>query len=262
MEQARNYVCKQCSTNVPSGHKFCGSCGALAPAGVENPEAKYFGTMQAPGRARLILIRGDQGVDGLSYLLQGTEHIAGRQEAQILFPEDHLLSRKHANFVYRGDKLVVVDENSVNGIYVRIRQPTQLQAGDHFMCGEQVFQVEALPKEAAWQAPDKTYFYASPKRPATFRIVQMLQGGVAGMVHCARANAVQIGRENGDMNFPGDPYMSASHATVETSSGGTFLLTDKGSKNGTYTRVKRERELAQGDYLFLGAQLLRVEMTA
>ena len=27
MEQARNYVCKECSTAVPSGHKFCGTCG-------------------------------------------------------------------------------------------------------------------------------------------------------------------------------------------------------------------------------------------
>src|SRR5262245_30876100 len=27
MEQARNYVCRECSTPVPSGHKFCGTCG-------------------------------------------------------------------------------------------------------------------------------------------------------------------------------------------------------------------------------------------
>ena len=31
MEQARNYVCKECSTAVPSGHKFCGTCGAAVP---------------------------------------------------------------------------------------------------------------------------------------------------------------------------------------------------------------------------------------
>src|SRR5688500_18241370 len=29
MEQARHYVCKECSTPVPSGHKFCGRCGAV-----------------------------------------------------------------------------------------------------------------------------------------------------------------------------------------------------------------------------------------
>src|SRR5271154_2575212 len=31
MDQARNYICKQCATPVPSGHKFCGRCGAGVP---------------------------------------------------------------------------------------------------------------------------------------------------------------------------------------------------------------------------------------
>ena len=107
MEQARNFVCKECSSPVPSGHKFCGTCGATVPAVVQNAQTDYFGAMQAPGKARLTLIRGDQGVEGLSYLLQGTEHVAGRQDAQILFPEDPWLSPRHANFIYRGEKLVV-----------------------------------------------------------------------------------------------------------------------------------------------------------
>ena len=43
---------------------------------------------------------------------------------------------------------------------------------------------------------------------------------------------------------------------------GSFTLTDAGSKNGTYVRIEGEHELSHGDYLFLGKQLLRVEMTA
>ncbi|HEU5480071.1 MAG TPA: zinc ribbon domain-containing protein, partial [Candidatus Tumulicola sp.] len=31
MDQAKNYVCKSCSTPVPLGHKFCGRCGAAIP---------------------------------------------------------------------------------------------------------------------------------------------------------------------------------------------------------------------------------------
>src|ERR1700759_2157433 len=53
MEQARNYVCKECSTAVPSGHKFCGTCGAAVPIEVVELRIKYFGAMQAPGKARL-----------------------------------------------------------------------------------------------------------------------------------------------------------------------------------------------------------------
>ena len=34
MEQARNYVCRSCSSGVPSGHKFCGRCGTAVPLGM------------------------------------------------------------------------------------------------------------------------------------------------------------------------------------------------------------------------------------
>ena len=33
-------------------------------------------------------------------------------------------------------------------------------------------------------------------------------------------------------------------------------------RNGTFVRIRGEQELVHGDYLFLGKQLLRVEMTA
>jgi pSer/pThr/pTyr-binding forkhead associated (FHA) protein/RNA polymerase subunit RPABC4/transcription elongation factor Spt4 len=261
MEQARNYVCKQCSTPVPSGHKFCGACGGTVPVEIQNLQTDYFGAMQAPGKARLILIRGDQGVDGLSYLLQGMEHVAGRQDAQILFPDDAWLSPTHANFIYRGEKLVVRDEGSVNGVYVRVRGSVPLRPSDHFLCGEQVFRLESTPKDTSGPDPDQTYFYSSPKRPSPFRVVQVLRGGADGMVHCARDKTVAVGREESDMNFPDDVYMSANHAAVAME-GSAFSLTDAGSKNGTYVRVSGEYELSHGDYVFLGKQLLRVEMTA
>ena len=260
MEQARNYVCKQCSTPVPSGHKFCGACGATVPAEIQNLQTKFFGAMQAPGKARLILIRGDQGVDGLSYLLQGTEHVAGRQDAQILFPEDTWLSPRHANFIYRAEKLVVRDEGSLNGVYVRVKGSVPLNPGDRFLCGEQVFRLEETPTDTSGPDPDQTYFYSSPKRPSAFRVVQVLRGGADGMVHCARESAVTVGREDSDMNFPEDVYMSGTHARIELAGGG-YSLSDLGSKNGTYVRISGEHELSHGDYLFLGKQLLRVEMT-
>ena len=74
-----------------------------------------------------------------------------------------------------------------------------------------------------------------------------------------RGNSLQIGREDGDLNFPGDIYMSAKHATVE-SSGDKFILTDHDSRNGTYIRIKTERALTHGDYIFIGRKLLRVEL--
>jgi pSer/pThr/pTyr-binding forkhead associated (FHA) protein len=262
MEQARNYICRECSTPVPSGHKFCGTCGGGVPPEVVELRTKYFGTMQTPGKARLILIRGDSGVDGLSYMLQGTEHVAGREEGQILFPEDGWMSRRHANFVYEQGQLVVRDERSTNGVFVRVREPSTLAFGDAFLVGEQLFTVEAPMQDTSGPSPDQTYFYASPRKAYGFRIAQHLVGGPPGLEHCAISRVVKIGREECDINFPLDVYMSAEHAQLELSPDGRIVLTDLGSKNGTYVRVHGHRALKHGDYLFLGKQLLRVEMTA
>lgn len=262
MEQARNYVCRECSTAVPSGHKFCGTCGAAVPAEIVELRTKYFGAMQTPGKARLILIRGEAGVDGLSYMLQGTEHLAGRDDGQILFPEDTWLSPRHATFLYQGGQLVVRDEGSQNGVYVRVRGSVPVGIGDHFMCGEQIFRVDPAP-EAMDGGPDadQTYFYASPRKSYAFTLTQILAGGGEGLVYCA-TGTTHVGREECGVNFPLDVYMSGTHARIDVGANASLTLTDEGSKNGTYVRVRQSQPLSHGDYLFLGKQLLRVEITA
>src|SRR5262245_18828272 len=119
MDQARHYVCESCMTPVPSGHKFCGRCGTPVPEHILHLSAHFYSDMQDPGKARLILIRGE-GMDGLSYHLKADQHIVGRA-GQLEFPEDPFISPKHANFFYRDSRLVVRDEGSLNGVYFRVR---------------------------------------------------------------------------------------------------------------------------------------------
>jgi pSer/pThr/pTyr-binding forkhead associated (FHA) protein len=258
MEQAKNFVCTSCSTPVPMGHKFCGRCGGPVPAEILATRTQFFSSLQSPGKAKLILIRGE-GSEGLSYQLSAEHHLVGRQ-GQLVFPDDPFVSPRHADLFYREGKLVVKDEGSLNGVYVRVRGSIDVNPGDHFLAGEQVFRIDATPKATDSPGPDGTYFYSSPKHQSPFRVVQILQGGPTGMTACARAAGVQIGREGGDLNFPTDLFMSASHCRLEDSSG-RLQLTDLNSRNGTFVRVQ-ERELAHGDYLFIGKKLLRVEITA
>jgi pSer/pThr/pTyr-binding forkhead associated (FHA) protein len=269
--------CPYCNADVAPQHRFCGSCGrpvssgAPAPAPAPAPEVRksggaaktmFFGAMQA-SRAKLILIKGE-GMDGVSYMLSGTDHVAGRLEGAILFPEDPLLSPRHANFVYRDNKLFVRDEGSANGVFVRIMRPQTVPSGATFLVGEQLLRVEAVAPEAV-PIPDEegTYFYGSPKRPSKLQLVQLLAGGRAGMIFRAREDALTLGRENNDVNFPDDPFISGRHAIVsvtETPQGPRFVIADQGSKNGTFLRTQDETALFHGDYVFIGQQLLRVEI--
>jgi len=259
MDQAKHYVCGSCSSGVPLSHKFCGRCGAAVPPEILNARTQFFGQLQSPGRAKLILIRGE-GIEGVSYQLNSDQHVVGRT-GHMVFSDDPFVSPKHANFFYRDDKLVVRDEGSVNGVYVRVRVPTPMQPGDTFVVGEQVFRVDAVNKPDDDPDAEGTHFYTSPKIVSTVAVSQMLQGGAVGITVFARGSSLQIGREGGDVNFPTDLYMSAAHCKLE-STNGTYTLTDLSSRNGTYVRIREERELAHGDYVFIGKKLLRVEITA
>jgi pSer/pThr/pTyr-binding forkhead associated (FHA) protein len=274
--QAQSRACPFCGADVAPGHRFCGNCGkpvgaggAPAPAaakpGPPRPAGKtmFFGAMQQPS-PKLILIKGE-GMDGVTYVLSSSEHIAGRLEGAILFPEDPLLSPRHANFIYRDGRLTVRDEGSANGVFLRILKPLTVPSGTTFLVGEQLLRVDASPPETV-PIPDAegTYFYGSPKRPSRLALTQLLAGGHPGMIFRARNDSLSIGREGNDVNFPDDPFISGHHATVtavDGSGGAQFQIADLASKNGTFVRIGGEAPLFHGDYVFLGQQLMRVEIT-
>ncbi len=218
----------------------------------------FFGGAHQSARAKLTLIRGD-GDDGVSFTLAGQEHLAGRGDCPISFPDDPFLSPTHANFVYAGHQLVVRDHGSLNGVYVRISTATELRNGSTVLVGEQVLSVDPAPQPEDLPDAEGTYYSASMIRPASLEIRQNLRGGQIGWVHRVEGDVVTIGRENNDINFPDDPFISGRHAELRIA-GGVLTVTDLGSRNGTFVRVHGERVLKHGDYVFIGQQLLRVEI--
>lgn len=225
-----------------------------------------FGGAHQAARAKLTLIRGD-GEDGVSFTLAGQEHPAGRGEVPISFPDDPFLSPTHANFMYRAGRnapsgpaeLVVRDEGSLNGVYVRINGTVTLQSGATILIGEQVLTVAVAHQPDDLPDNEGTYYSSSMPRPASFEVRQTLRGGTAGWVFRLSTETAVIGREGNDINFPEDPFISGRHAELRLSSG-VLSVTDLGSRNGTFVRVKGEQVLHHGDYVFLGQQLLRVEI--
>lgn len=273
-------TCTKCGTNVPPNFKFCQICGTrvvvaqefnvetrVGPAkpATSGQQAKQdprgtlpFGGAPQTARAKLTLIRGD-GEDGVSFALAGTDHLAGRGDCPISFPDDQFLSPTHCNFRYGNNQLVVRDEGSLNGVYVRITGTVRIEPGATILVGEQVLTVG--PAKGFEDLPDAegTYYSASMMRPATIEIVQQLRGGSTGWVFRPDTELVTMGREGNDINFPDDPFISGRHAQLQLTSG-VLSVTDLGSRNGTFVRVTGEYVLKHGDYVFLGQQLLRVEI--
>jgi pSer/pThr/pTyr-binding forkhead associated (FHA) protein len=296
-EQAAPNPCAKCGTIVMPGQRFCPNCGnrivvavnfdvetrvgprpsAMHTAvpvrdesnGATAPRDKkrdskpgrntlFFGGAMQSARAKLTLIRGD-GDDGVSFTLAGQDHYAGRGDCPISFPDDPFLSPIHANFAYAGNQLVVRDQGSLNGVYVRIADKAELPIGSMVLVGEQVLAIDPAAQPEDLPDGEGTYYSASMLRPAAFEIRQNLRGGQIGSVYRVEGEAVTLGRENSDINFPDDPFISGRHAELRIT-GGVLSVTDLGSRNGTFVRVHGERVLKHGDYVFLGQQLLRVEI--
>jgi pSer/pThr/pTyr-binding forkhead associated (FHA) protein len=65
-----------------------------------------------------------------------------------------------------------------------------------------------------------------------------------------------IGRADGDLRFPDDPYLSPLHARLSWESHG-LVVRDLGSRNGTWVFLEAPHRLVDGDLLLIGAQLFR-----
>lgn len=259
MSSARH--CSNCKSAVPEEHFFCGRCGASYGEGAQNVrETLFFGAMQAPGRAKLILIAGE-GLEGLSYHLNSTQHIAGRGKGVILFPEDNYLDEHHATFFYRANQIYLSDDQSTNGTFLRIREKVKLEDGDEFLVGRQRFRLELLKAEEDFASSDGTMMYVSPGHGYRFRLIHILEGQKPGSAYCSASNALTIGREGSDIIFPDDRHVSRSHARVEWQDG-VVMLENLGAKNGVFVRIKEEQALQHGDYVFMGQELVRIEINA
>ncbi len=260
MSSAR--LCSNCKAVVPDEHFYCGRCGASYGDGSREQanETLFFGAMQAPGRAKLILIAGE-GLEGLSYHLNSTKHVAGRESGVILFPDDEYLDDEHATFFYKSNKLYLRDEDSLNGTFLQIdsEDTRTLNDGEEFIVGRQRFRVEYLDCSDDHVMDDGTMMYVSPVKGYRFRLLHIVEGRKPAAAFCNADNSLTIGREGADVLFANDRHISRNHARVEWKDD-RVVITDLGSKNGTFVRLDDIESLQHGDYVFMGSELVRIEI--
>ncbi len=269
-------ICNICKSQVSSGLKFCGECGARMDPSAPLPNAQSQAAAVAKQtmflhaadvqqimqpKARLIAID-PQGKEGMSFNLKAAETVCGRVNGIILL-EDPCVSPTHCVFKFANGRLSVADQNSLNGVFVRLRAEVELQPGDVFRMGRQLMRFEtadSMPGDVVTRAvDDDTRGWGVALEPAIFgRLVQLLEDGRHGDVRLLRGAEIKLGREIGEITFPGDGFVSAQHAAINLRAG-KVMLRDVGSSNGTYLRVRGERGLIQDDFILVGNQMLRVD---
>jgi pSer/pThr/pTyr-binding forkhead associated (FHA) protein len=275
-------ICWRCRGFGEPGATICRYCGARyadagAPAAVMSaaPVAPIAHAEPAPAPrpaaptvggaapARLVSILKD-GSDGPTFPLVGEQVDIGRTEGDIVLADDPYLSPRHARLRRKGNAFYLRDLESVNGVYFRIREPVELSDGDRILIGQQVLRFEIVADAEAPLGPASVHgvlVFGTPEVPRMARLVQYTTEGVGRDVHYLYRGETILGRENGDVVFTDDPFLSRRHASIKLErSTRRFVLTDMGSSNGTALRVQGERALAPGDQFRLGRHLFRLDL--
>jgi pSer/pThr/pTyr-binding forkhead associated (FHA) protein len=203
------------------------------------------------------------GTDGRRYALRDEQTDIGRAEGQVLLSEDPYLSPRHARLMFRNGRAVLRDLDSLNGIYIRIRDPVDLADGDMILLGQQVLRFELLAETELPLGPAMQHgvmVFGTPEVQRIARLSQYTTEGVGRDLHYLYRDETVIGREQGDLVFTDDPFMSRRHAaiTIDRQSR-RFVLRDLGSSNGTAVRFRGERVLRPGDQFRVGRHLFRFE---
>lgn len=113
----------------------------------------------------------------------------------------------------------------------------------------------------AWTAPMARLAVESARRSAgaaLLRVVLVQRDGSEGDSVPLRGPLV-VGRLQGDLQFPGDEFISPVHACLEPAPGGGVRLSDLQSRNGVYVRISRPEPVFPGDFFLVGHHLIRLE---
>lgn len=252
----------QNTTNPPANQGQPGTGGGVSftqPAGgVQRNSAPVAG----PAWGTAVLVNRD-GSDGQRFSLAGEYVVIGRAGADIPFEEDRFLARQHARLERTDQGVVQVNPmDALNGVFRKADAPVDLVDGMTILVGREVLRFERVDAEESKLHPLVRHgvaLFGSPPREPWGRLVQMVPSGGYRDVRHLSGEEIVLGREEGDLVFRDDAFMSRRHAAI-TWNGTHAQLTDLGSSNGTFVRIAAVTTLKSGDHVRMGDQLLRIEI--
>jgi len=91
------------------------------------------------------------------------------------------------------------------------------------------------------------------------RLVAILKDGSEGQTYPLSTETTELGRKEGNILLPDDPYLSPRHARL-SSQNGRYFLKDLASTNGIFIRIREKSRLHHSDIVLIGQQVLRFDV--
>ncbi|MGH1347284.1 MAG: FHA domain-containing protein [Nannocystales bacterium] len=205
--------------------------------------------------AKLVMLGPDGQPVGERALTPGERLEVGR-EVGPPWDDDAYLDPAHASIGVTDAGLQVHDNNSLNGVFVKLTSRVEVQDGDLFRVGQELLRYEDLPEPTPTN--DGTERMGSPNPGYWGRLSILVDPNAASAAFPIEGEGIMIGREHGDITFPQDGYVSGKHCRVVGDDTGVYME-DLGSSNGTYMRVRSGVTLPFGSLVLIGQKLFQVE---
>jgi predicted component of type VI protein secretion system len=248
-------ICTKCGATIPEGFKFCGQCGTPVEKKEQEAKPEEKAQEQVQPAGKLVFIRPDGSEGGEHPLLPG-ENAIGRNHGEI-FEGDGYMSPEHGVITVTDGKFKLGESGSLNGVFFKITDEEEIQAGDVFRIGQELIRFDAIPEPQPLE--DGTEIMGSPNPGYWGRLTVIVGYGVDGNAHVAQGEKTVLGRERGDILFPEDGYVSGTHLEI-VHRDGHYFIKDLESSNGTFLKLRNEREVTPGTYVLMGQQLFRLEL--
>jgi hypothetical protein len=120
--------CPECGFQSPEAASFCSRCGAalLPPVPDETTQSIEPGELPDAVHEEIggpaLVVRSGGGRAGESFVPTGERTLIGRSPDCDIFLDDVTVSRRHAELLREGERLVIRDLGSLNGTFVNRRR--------------------------------------------------------------------------------------------------------------------------------------------
>lgn len=230
------------------------------------PQAAAIPTWGAPqagpsvqARTRLVLV-GRDGQEGEAFTVPAQGLEIGRH-ADLRFPADPFVSPRHCRITLVEGGVGLQDLDSRNGVYARLREGVAVYPGDFFLLGNQLLRLDRADPKHEKPGEHDVRGFGTPAKPAWAVLTRICVGEIDDDRYHLRGTEMIIGREDGDIVFPQDGFLSRQHARVRMDvrdNSMTVMLEDLDSANGTYLRIRRTATITSGGMFRVGDQIFRV----
>ncbi len=160
----------------------------------------------------------------------------GRKFCEIVFPEDELLSERHASISHDNKGYFLRDDGSSTGVFLRVPEgkPIEVDDGDLIRTGRQFLLFQMRGQDASF-----THYNQTGQRVDWYPLSD---------------STIVVGREAPDVTLDSrDVAMSRRHLSIVLRDG-KIIIKDLKSLNGTYLKVRDAIKIEPGDQFRVGRQ--------